>query len=99
MQIFIYCKVTLRVSGVTAPIIRSTKNCNRSLPMYGITDRSFVMTVAPHNDICPHGNTYPLNAVAMVKNRITTPTDHLCMKLCDPYYKFRPVCKYRVAQK
>ena len=31
MQIFIYCKVTLHVSGVTAPIIRSTKNCNRSL--------------------------------------------------------------------
>jgi len=31
MQIFIYCKVTLHVSGVTAPIIRNTKNCNRSL--------------------------------------------------------------------
>ena len=31
MQIFIYCKVTLHVSSVTAPIIRSTKNCNRSL--------------------------------------------------------------------
>ena len=31
MQIFIYCKVTLHVSGVTAPIIRSTKNCNRRL--------------------------------------------------------------------
>jgi len=26
MQIFIYCKATLHVSGVTAPIIRSTKN-------------------------------------------------------------------------
>jgi len=31
MQIFIYCKVTQHVLGVTAPIIRSTKNCNRSL--------------------------------------------------------------------
>ena len=31
MQIFIYCIVTLHVSGVTAPIIGSTKNCNRSL--------------------------------------------------------------------
>ena len=31
MQIFIYCKATLHVSGVTAPIIRSTKNSNRSL--------------------------------------------------------------------
>jgi len=25
MQTFIYCKVTLHVSGITAPIIRSTK--------------------------------------------------------------------------
>ena len=31
MQIFIYCKATVHVSGVTAPIIRSTKNCTRSL--------------------------------------------------------------------
>ena len=26
-----YCKITLHVSGVTAPIIRNTKNCNRCL--------------------------------------------------------------------
>ena len=31
IQIFIYCKVTLHVSGVTALITRSTKNCNRNL--------------------------------------------------------------------
>ena len=31
MQIFIHCKPTLHVSGVTAPIIRSIKNCTRSL--------------------------------------------------------------------
>jgi len=36
MQIFIYCKVTLHVSGVTAPIIRSTINCNRSLQYYDL---------------------------------------------------------------
>ena len=26
-----FCKVTLHVSGVTAPIFRSTNNCNRGL--------------------------------------------------------------------
>jgi len=31
MQIFIHCKTTLHVSGVTAPIIRCIKNCTRSL--------------------------------------------------------------------
>ena len=31
MQIFIHCKTTLHVSGVTAPIMRSIKNCTRSL--------------------------------------------------------------------
>ena len=32
MQSYLFhCKVTLHVSGVTAPIIRSTKNYNRSL--------------------------------------------------------------------
>jgi hypothetical protein len=30
--------------------------------------------VAPQNDTWPHGNTYSVNAVAMVMNRIT-PTD------------------------
>jgi len=30
MQIFIHCKVTVRVSGVTAHII-NTKNCNHNL--------------------------------------------------------------------
>ena len=31
MQIFIYYKATLNVSGVIAPVIRSIKNCTRSL--------------------------------------------------------------------
>ena len=59
--------------------------------MYGIGDSRFVITVAPQNDICRHGSTYPMNAVAIVRN---TPTDHVCMKLYDPQYRFRPACTY-----
>lgn len=32
-------------------------HCTRSVPIYGIADRSFVITVAAQNDICPHGRT------------------------------------------
>ena len=64
-----------------------------SFPTYRIADRRFVITVATQNDICSHGSTYPINAVVMDKNTITTPTDHVCIKLYDPQYMFRPVCK------
>jgi hypothetical protein len=30
--------------------------------------------VVPQNDICPHGNTYPKNAVAITASKIITPT-------------------------
>jgi len=55
-----------------------------SIPTYGIADRKFVITFTPQNDIYPHGRPYPINAVAMVNNRITTPTDHVCIKVYDP---------------
>ena len=32
------------------------------------------MTVAPQNDICPQGKTYPINAVPIVVNIRMTPT-------------------------
>jgi hypothetical protein len=44
----------------------------------------FNVLLPVHLDICPHGSTYPINAVAMVRNRITTPRDHVCIKLYDP---------------
>jgi hypothetical protein len=32
-----------------------------------------VITVAPHNDICPYGNTYPKKAVAIIRINIIVP--------------------------
>jgi hypothetical protein len=45
--------------------------------MYGTAENRLVITVAPQNDICPHGKTYPKNAVAIVINKIITPTIHV----------------------
>jgi hypothetical protein len=36
-------------------------------PIIGIAEKKFVITVAPHKDICPHGKTYPIKAVAINK--------------------------------
>jgi len=47
-----------------------------SVPTIGIADKTPVMTVAPQNDICPHGSTYPRNAVAIRSRRIVTPETH-----------------------
>jgi hypothetical protein len=46
----------------------------KSIPKYGIADKRFVITVAPQKDICPQGRTYPIKAVPITKNKITTPT-------------------------
>jgi len=42
-----------------------------------MAEKRFVITVAPQKDICPHGRTYPRNAVAITKKRIITPTDQV----------------------
>jgi hypothetical protein len=42
-----------------------------------------VITVAPQHDICPHGRIYPINAVAIIRDISTTPTDHVCINLYD----------------
>lgn len=54
------------------PQIQVTK----SVPIRGIADRTPVITVAPQNDICPHGKTYPKKAVAITVNMIITPESH-----------------------
>ena len=43
------------------------------LPMQGIVEIKLVITVAPQNDICPQGRTYPRNAVAIEIKKILTP--------------------------
>jgi len=48
----------------------------RSFPTIGMADRTPVITVAPQNDICPHGRTYPKNAVAIIIKSMTTPDNH-----------------------
>jgi len=47
-------------------------------PRYGIAEKMFVITVAPQNDICPHGNTYPRKAAAIKRIRITIPVNQTC---------------------
>lgn len=42
------------------------------------------MTVAPQKDICPQGKTYPRNAVAIVRKKMITPIDQVCMYVKDP---------------
>jgi hypothetical protein len=52
-------------------------HCTSSVPMYGIADSIFVITVAPQKDICSHGSTYPIQAVTIVMNRIITHVIHV----------------------
>lgn len=73
-------RVSVALSTENPPQIHST----RFVPMYGIAERRLVITVAPQKDICPHGRTYPMNAVAIVANRRITPTFHVSRNVYDP---------------
>jgi hypothetical protein len=48
-------------------------NSTISCPIHGIALIRFVITVAPHNDICPYGRTYPKKAVAIIATNIIAP--------------------------
>jgi hypothetical protein len=78
------CSANNRVSVVLSTANPPQTHCTTSFPTYGMVDRRFAFTVVPQNDICPHGNTYPINAFAIVRNRITAHPDHVCVKLYDP---------------
>jgi hypothetical protein len=47
-----------------------------------ITGATGITDLAPQNDICSYVRTYPVNAVATVRNKIITPTDHVCVQCC-----------------
>lgn len=52
------------------------------LPIIGIAEKIFVITVAPQNDICPQGSTYPRNAAAIVITIRKIPDDHTIGLFC-----------------
>ena len=83
------CDITQRVVVISYRLLGTTyrSHLHGSMPIlilnepclfaiYGIADSKFVITVALQNDICPYNRTYPMNAVVIVRNRITFPTDH-----------------------
>lgn len=72
-------RVNVELSTENPPQIQLTKVD----PRYGIADIKFVITVAPQNDICPHGRTYPKNAVAIVVNIIIIPITQVLINLYD----------------
>ena len=53
------CSAKNGVSVALSTANPSQTHCTTSFATYGMADRRFVITVAPQNDICPHGNTYP----------------------------------------
>jgi hypothetical protein len=73
-------RLSVALSTANPPQIHSTS----IFPTYGIAENRFVITVAPQNLICPHGNTYPMKAVAIVKINKMTPRFHVSVKWKDP---------------
>jgi len=53
-----------------------------------------VITVAPQNDICPHGRTYPMNAVAIRIRTIEVPENHVSLFFGDLFNRPRKMWVY-----
>lgn len=49
-----------------------------------MAESRFVITVAPQKDICPHGRTYPMNAVAITVNSRIIPVFQVSINVYDP---------------
>lgn len=61
------------------------------VPTSGIADARFVITVAPQNDICPHGNTYPRKAVPIKINNMIVPVIQVSFFLYDLFNNPREI--------
>lgn len=68
-------RVRVALSTENPPQIHWT----RAFPTYGTADKRLVITVAPQNDICPQGRTYPTKAVIITKSSRTTPIFHVSL--------------------
>jgi hypothetical protein len=68
------CSAKNRVSVSLSTAKPPHTHCTTSFPIYGMADSRLVITIAPQNDICPHGRTYPRNAVAIVRNKSSLPS-------------------------
>lgn len=73
-------RFSVALSTANPPHIHSTK----VFPIYGMAENRLVITVAPQNLICPHGRTYPIKAVAIVKMNKIIPMFHVSVRLNDP---------------
>lgn len=60
-------------------------------PQIGMADNKLVMTVAAQKDICPHGNTYPRNAVAINMMMMITPEFQVWDSLNELINRFFPI--------
>jgi hypothetical protein len=104
-NVIIWIKVTvLRIKGIRKwreknrfKVLFLTENPPQShltisSPKNGIAERRLVMTVAPQNDICPHGRTYPKKAVPIKINNIMIPVDHVSFFLKEENIIPRLIC-------
>merc|ERR1719187_1478306 len=68
-------RVRVGLSTANPPQSQETKE----EPTYGIAEKRLVITVAPQNDICPHGSTWPKKADAITNNKSKTPINQTPM--------------------
>jgi len=52
------------------------RSCTIEVPIPGIAENRFVITVAPQKLLCPHGSTYPIKPVAILRKKISLPEYH-----------------------